>query len=249
MLLRTIQASSLKSAFEVLKDIINDVNLVIDSGGISITTLDVARTALVDFKLNASQFDTYEFNENERIIAGINVTNMFKLLKVTTNNDHIEIKLENKEFMEITIANNEKRTETRFKLKLLDIDEDHLIIPDINIICRTIMPSVDFQRICRDMNNLAQDIEISRINNNLYIKCKGDFADQETIIETSDNDFIGELSGLYSLKYMNMFTKATGMCSTVQLIQENDGRFLLLKYNVADLGELDFYLASKVADT
>ena len=174
---------------------------------------------------------------------------MFKLLKVTTNNDHIEIKLENKEFMEITIANNEKRTETRFKLKLLDIDEDHLIIPDINIICRTIMPSVDFQRICRDMNNLAQDIEISRINNNLYIKCKGDFADQETIIETSDNDFIGELSGLYSLKYMNMFTKATGMCSTVQLIQENDGRFLLLKYNVADLGELDFYLASKVSDT
>ena len=36
------------------------------------------------------------------------------------------------------------------------------------------------------------------------------------------------------------------MCATVQIMQEEQNRFLILKYNVANLGELKFYLATKV---
>jgi proliferating cell nuclear antigen len=56
------------------------------------------------------------------------------------------------------------------------------------------------------------------------------------------------ISGIYSLRYMNIFTKATGMCSTVQIMQEDKNRFLILKYNVANLGDLKFYLATKAVD-
>ena len=45
---------------------------------------------------------------------------------------------------------------------------------------------------------------------------------------------------------MNIFTKATSMCSTVQIMQEEQNRFLILRYNVANLGDLKFYLATKV---
>ena len=54
------------------------------------------------------------------------------------------------------------------------------------------------------------------------------------------------MSGTYSLKYMNFFTKATSMCSTVQIMQEEQNLFLILRYNVANLGDLKFYLATKV---
>jgi len=47
---------------------------------------------------------------------------------------------------------------------------------------------------------------------------------------------------------MNIFTKATSMCATVQIMQEEQNRFLILKYNVANLGELKFYLATKVRE-
>ena len=43
MYLRTIQAAALKSVFEVLKDIINDVNVYFDAKGVHILTLDTAR--------------------------------------------------------------------------------------------------------------------------------------------------------------------------------------------------------------
>ena len=99
------------------------------------------------------------------------------------------------------------------------------------------------------MNNLATNLEIIRNKSQFIIKCKGDFANQETIIEcTDDGKFEGILQGEYSLKYLNLFTKATGMCSSVQIMQEEDNRFLILRYNVANLGELKFYLATKVTD-
>ena len=98
------------------------------------------------------------------------------------------------------------------------------------------------------MNNVANDVTISRSSKKFTVKCEGDFANQETIIDCSDDtckDGI-EMKGTYSLKYLNIFTKATSMCSTVQILQEEENRFLVLKYNVANLGELKFYLATKI---
>jgi proliferating cell nuclear antigen len=101
------------------------------------------------------------------------------------------------------------------------------------------------------MNNIASDVNITRAGKKFTIKCNGDFANQETIIECTDdtcNTSDVSPSGTYSLKYLNIFTKATTMCSTVQILQEPENRFLVLKYNVANLGDLKFYLATKIDD-
>ncbi|AET84835.1 hypothetical protein FK873_gp037 [Micromonas pusilla virus SP1] len=110
----------------------------------------------------------------------------------------------------------------------------------------TTLPSVDFQRLCRDMSNIGSEIEIKRSGTSISFNCSGDFANQETTIDALDDS--PTITGLYSLKYLNIFTKATSMCASVQIIQENGNRFLILKYNVANLGELKFYLATKVSE-
>jgi len=244
MKFKTIQASAFKSAFEVLKDILNDVNMYFTPKGVQVLTLDTARVALVDMFLVAENFEEYTCESN--IIAGVNVTNMFKLLKFISNNDTLTVEINSRECLDILIENTTKRSETRFQLKLLDINEDQIEVPDIVMNVITTMPSVDFQRICRDMNNLATDLEIKRNSTHFVIKCEGDFASQETSLECVNEEvFDGEIKGRYSLKYLNLFTKATGMCATVQIMQEDENRFMVLKYNVANLGELKFYLATK----
>ena len=247
MKLKTIQASALKSAFEVLKDILNDVNIYFTSSGMRILTLDTAKVALVDMFLSAENFEEYTCQGD--IVAGVNITNMFKLLKFISTNDTLTIEIKTREYLDIRIENSVKKSDTKFQLKLLDINEDQIEVPDIEMNVTTTMSSIDFQRICRDMSNLSNYIEIIREPNNFIIKCEGDFANQETSIECSNNsDFTGTLGGKYSLKYLNLFTKATGMCSSVHIMQEEDNRFLVLKYNVANLGELKFYLSTKVFD-
>ncbi len=157
--------------------------------------------------------------------------------------------INNKEYIDISIQNELKKSVTKFQLKLLDINEDQIELPVIEMAVATTMQSADFQRICRDMNNIATNVIITRSEKSFNIKCSGDFANQETNIECNDDMGTGKnLSGMYSLKYLNIFTKATGMCSTVQILQEQENRFLVLKYNVANLGELKFYLATKIDD-
>lgn len=241
----SIQASAFKSIFEVLKDILNDVNMYFRPDGIRIITLDTARTALVDLFLSSDNFEEYECPEE--IVAGINIANTFKLLKTITSNDTITLAINNKEHMDIIIKNDTKKTVTKFQLKLLDINEDQIELPEIEMSVVTTIPSIDFQRICRDMNNIASDVIITRDDKKFIIRCEGDFANQDTTIECQDDTCDGnKVTGTYSLKYINIFTKATGMCSTLQIMQEQENRFLVLKYNVANLGELRFYLATKV---
>ena len=245
MKLVTIQASAFKSTFEVLKDILNDVNVYFRPDGMYIVTLDTARTSLVDMYLSADNFEEYHCNQDE-IIAGINISNTFKLLKTITSNDVLKIEITSKEFMDIEIISEVKKTKSSFQLKLLDINESRIEVPDIEMTSVTTLPSSDFQRICRDMSNIGTDIEIRRCKDYIQLRCEGDFASQETTIDCPDEDV--DIGGLYSLKYLNIFTKATSMCASLQIIQEVGNRFLILKYNVANLGELKFYLATKVSE-
>jgi proliferating cell nuclear antigen len=245
MKLVTIQASAIKSTFEVLKDILNDVNIYFRPKGMYIVTLDTARTSLIDMFLAADNFEEYHCDQEE-IIAGINISNTFKLLKTITNNDVLKIEINSKEYMDIEITSESKRTSTKFQLKLLDINESHIEVPDVIMTSNTILPSADFQRLCRDMSNIGSEIEITRNGKELRLRCEGDFANQETSIECPEDS--QEIKGLYSLKYLNIFTKATSMCASVQIMQEEGNRFLILKYNVANLGEVKFYLATKVSD-
>ena len=55
--LKTIQASAFRTVFEVLKDIINDVNLVFRPEGLMVVTLDTARVTLVHLVMPAENFE------------------------------------------------------------------------------------------------------------------------------------------------------------------------------------------------
>ena len=244
MHLKTIQASALKAVFEVLKDIINDVNVYFTSRGVQILTLDTARVTLVDMTLGSENFEEYECAVP--VAAGLNMTNMYKLLKTIAGTDTLTIDVKDRDYMEIFIENPVKKSSTNFKLKLLDINEDILDLPDVNMNVVTTLPSVDFQRIARDMGNLATEMSIVREGTTLELSCQGDFADQKTLIEFPES--VSRTGANFSLKYINLFTRATNMCSSVQLMQDSttENMPIIFRYTIANLGDLRFYLAPKI---
>ena len=246
MHLKTIQANAIRSVFEVLKDIINDVNVYFRPDGVTILTLDNARVTLVHMHLNAENFEEYDCPVE--IVAGLNITNTHKLLKSMSNNDTLTIDIADRDYMRLIIENVAKKTSTTYSLKLLDINEDELDVPEIEMDVITTMPSVDFQRVTRDMSNLSNEITIVREGNLLELSCKGDIADQKTVIEYGNEQAVKRTGNIFSLKYINLFTKATGMCSSVQLMQDStqENMPIIFRYTIANLGEIKFYLAPKV---
>ena len=245
MYLKTIQASAFKSIFEVLKDILNDVNIIFDKDGMKILTLDTARVALIDLTLSGENFESYECQYETSV--GINMANIFKLLKVIGNNDTLEMSVDSGDVLRIKVENTEKSSSTTFDLKLLDINDDCIEMPNITFESITTLPSMDFQRLCRDMGNISNEVMIRRNDNQFVISCEGDFANQSTTIECIEKCEY-DISGVYSLKYLNVFTKATSMSSKMQLRLNSASNFLVFHYNVANLGYMEFYLAPKSQD-
>jgi proliferating cell nuclear antigen len=242
MRLKSIQAPAFKSLFEVLKEIINDVNIYFDASGFHIKAFDTARVTLVNVFMDSRNFEEYECSRP--VIIGVNMSNIFKLIKSIGNNDIIL--LENTdENLNITISNASKKTKSTFNLKLLDLNEETIEIPEISGMNTTIVHSLDFQKLVRDMLSIGTDMTIYRHSTVIEFSCDGDFANQCTIIDdqTALPDDV-TCKGTYSLKYISMFIKSTSMCPLVQILQSDDDQSpIIFKYSIANLGEIHFYLA------
>ena len=98
------------------------------------------------------------------------------------------------------------------------------------------------------MGNLSENVAIKRKNSIIHFSCDGDFASQATDIDTEQDDFNGEIGNIYPLKYINLFTKATNMCSTmkIHLSEPTEKIPIIFVYNIANLGEIEFFLAARL---
>jgi len=251
LLLKSIQGNAIRTLFEVLKEIVHDVNLRIDSTGVKLLTLDGARCALVYMRLRADAFE--EFRCEGSFNLGINMASMFKLVKTSGSHDTITLYMDSATNNElgIKIQNAEKNSVTDFKLKLLDVDDEIMTLPDVEFESVITMPSAFFQRMCRDMLNISDTIVIKSCGSQLVLGCNGDFARQETVIGETDAGMNiaaktdKTIEGRFSLKYLSLFCKASNLSNTIELFLK-ESYPLILKYNVASLGELRFGVAPKV---
>lgn len=247
--LQTVQSNALRILSEVLKETLNDVNLCFDESGLKIMAMDGSHVALVYLKLHSDKFEKY-YCESKTIV-GLNMTSLHKLMKTVTNNDTVKFFIEKDKPHEfgIRIENADKNSQTTFHLKMLDIDEHELVIPDVELDSQISMPSNEFQKMCRDMMNISDTIELTSMKDSFKLTCNGDYAKQETIIGEATHGLTftkmdNEVSGKFSLKYINLFTKSTNLSNVVNIYMKADYP-LMLKYSVANLGEIMFCLAPK----
>jgi len=248
----TVQTGAFRILIEALKEILTDANFQFDESGLKIVAMDSSHTVLVHLRLNAENLEKYICIKS--IILGINLLNFYKLMKILGNNDTLKLSVseDNLSILNITIENSDKNSITNFKLNLMDLHQENIDVPPPTFESVITMPSVDFQKICRDMHNLSDELEIKSLGNQLIFSCKGQFAEQETCIGTSSNglNFIQNedvnkiIQGVYALKYLVLFSKCTNLCNSVELYLKNDFP-LIIKYNIASLGEIKLCLAPK----
>lgn len=247
--LRTVQSSAFKVLMEAMKELLTDTSVEFDETGMKIISMDHNHVVLVHLKLDACKFEHYYCDG--KIVIGVNMLNMYKLIRAINSNDILTLFIDSDDInhLGIKIENGEKNTKTTYKLNLLDLDNEKITIDAADFNSVITLPSVDFQKICRDMKNIAELVEIKNIDTQLILSCKGDFCFQETIIADNENgntisnkkgDEI--VQGVFNLNYLTLFTKCTNLCNMVELYLKNDYP-LLIRYTVASLGEIKLALA------
>ncbi len=243
---KTVQTNAVRILFESLKNILSDVNFKADTQGLKLTTIDGTQSAIVNLILFNEKFEEYICKKPINI--GLNLLSVFKILKGIKHTDTISFTVyeDDESFMYIESQNSDKKATIVSKIRLLDMDEKIYNIPDIQFDSYITMPSSDFQSYIADLANVSSTIQFISNSNNLTLKVVGDFAEQMVKINETNGQIksCDEQTGTYNIKYIQLFTKSTNLCGTVEIYLKT-GFPLTILYNVANLGQIKYCLAPK----
>merc|ERR1711951_226507 len=217
-----------------------------------------------------------------------------KILKCMTPKDSLSIQAQSDgDVVNFIFESMDQKRYSNFELKLNDIDQEQLGIPETEYDTIIEMPSADFQRICRDLAAIGDTVTISATKQGVKFSVNGDIGSGDMTIkgmmtnnnnngskvkaepngmEEDDDDDMDVPSGnidddmedgdngvkinltdsvqqTFSLRYLNNFTKATGLSNKVILRMGADVP-LEVEYKIGDenFGNLRYYLAPKIDD-
>jgi proliferating cell nuclear antigen len=253
--LKTVQISPMRTLMTALKDILVDTNITFQPDGMRIINMDKSHTILVHLFLKSENFEVYECKK-DKIIIGVNLLHLFKLVNSIDNSDTLTLYIEESDYNDGIVNNlglkfengDIKQCKTQ-KLRLIEPDPEELEVPNVMFSSVINLPSTDFQKIIRDLSYISDRIEIKSVANELIFKCKGSFATAEVrraesedsmkFIQQHDSNKI--IQGIFSLKNLGYFIKCTNLCNQIEMFLENDLP-LVVKYSVASLGDIKLCL-------
>jgi proliferating cell nuclear antigen len=249
------KASLFKKIIESIKDLLGDVNIECTESGISFKSMDSSSIALVSLSL---EFEGFEyFNCKENISIGLNIESLNKILNRARDDDRLTLKIE-KDSMDLLCLEFKNATSNRknvYKLRLMDIDQSHLSIPELDYNILLKLPSQEFRRICQDLMVIDDSVVINAEKNESYVRFNAGNNIGECNIEiksqSNEEDPItvnvgSDIDICFSLKYLLMFSKGSTLSQHVK-ISLLDGMPILLEYKF-DNGYVRYYLAPKVTE-
>ena len=211
---------------------------------------------MVSLTLRSDGFDKFRCDRN--ISMGMNLGSMAKILKCANNDDTVTVKAQDNAdtvtFM-FESPNHEKVSD--YEMKLMNLDQEHLGIPETDYSCVVRMPSMEFARICRDLAQFSESMLICCTKEGVKFSASGDVGSanvklaQTSSVDKEEEAVIIEMQEpvtlTFACRYLNAFTKATPLSAQVQLSMSADVP-LVVEYRIQELGYIRYYLAPKIED-
>ena len=256
--IKTVQIKQIRNVFTAIKDMLADITITFTKEGLKIINFDKTHTILVNVFLEACKFEYYDCKPDKIVICA-NTMHLYRVISTISNNDTLMIYIENNDYHDGVVShlgfqydNGDIRQCYSQKLRLIEPDEEQLVVPDVVYTTVINLPSTDFQKIIRDLNVISDRIEIRSIGKDLIFTTEGSFASLKIHRTEHDgnmeflkkpNDASTVIQGEFSLKSLSQFIKCTPLCNTIELFIDNDMP-LIVSYSVAGLGIIRLVLAN-----
>ncbi|KAJ7380805.1 hypothetical protein OS493_007187 [Desmophyllum pertusum] len=248
------QGNVLKKVLEAIKDLVPNANWDCAEAGITVQAMDSSHVSLVSLALSSDGFEPYRCDRNATL--GMDTGTLSKILKCASNDDSITVKAEDTgDTVSFVFESPNQERVCEYNMKLMDIDSEHLGIPDQEYDAVVTMPSSEFQRICRDLTQIGDSVKIHCNKEGVKFSASGDLGDGSVLLKQSASvdkeeeqikiDLNEPVELTFALRYLNFFTKATPLSSTVTMSLKDDVP-LVLDYKIGEIGNLKYYLAPKI---
>jgi proliferating cell nuclear antigen len=248
-------ASVLKRVVDAMKDLCKDVNFDCSERGIQVQSMDSSHVALVSLLLREAAFSDYKCDR--AVSLGMNVESLAKILRMCGPADSLKLKADTgADHVSFQCESSAEDRIADFDLKLMEIESEHMEIPEQQYKVIAKLPSAEFQKICRDLKEFGETMQINASKEGIRFSVQGDVGTGNVMLKPRESEKPEEKVALtvhepvvatFALRYLNNFAKAAPLCGAVELGLGPDAP-LLVKYDLdsADNGHMQFYLAPKI---
>lgn len=247
----------LKKLIEAMKDLFADVNFECSANGISCQAMDSSHVCLCSVLLRQDSFDPYRCDRS--VTLGMNCVTMSKILKCAGNDESICLRAEdNADNVTFIYEKPNQERVSKFEMKLMDIDSEHLGIPDQDYDAVIRLPSAEFQRIVRDLSQFGDTVTIACTKDGIRFSCSGEIGSgsitlrQSSAVDSKEENEVSielneAVTQTYAMRFLILFAKASSLSKTVALSVCHDVP-LVVEYKIGDCGHIRYFLAPKIDD-
>jgi len=240
---------------EAVRELVTDTNWDCDERGVSIQCMDASHVALVSVLLTREAFQDYRC---DRVYSlGINMPNAAKVFKCAAAGDTVTVNHQDGDTARFIFEHKNKDKVSDYEVNLLNLDLERLAIPGTDYQAVVTLPSLEFQRIVRDLLQFDATVNITVTKQGVQFAASGVIGtacmklavtqeqgkEQETVSVRVD----GSLTLSFALKYLAMFAKASPLAPSVSLSLAPEHP-LVVQYTLGEVGHVRYYVAPRVAD-
>jgi proliferating cell nuclear antigen len=257
---RLIQGALFKKIIESIRELVKDANIDCSESGLSMQAMDSSHVALVALVLRSDGFDHYRCDR--ALSLGLQLESLGKVLRCAGSDDILTIKAEDAgEKLTLIFESESQDRISDFELGLMDIDSEHLGIPEQEYTATVKMPSSEFQRIIRDLQILGDTCTVSVTKEGVKFSTGGDIGQGNVMLrptasaEKEDDEVTIQMEEpvelTFALRYLNLFTKATPLGGHMTLSMSPDVP-VVVEYPICvdkggeGVGHVRYYLAPKI---
>ena len=149
--------------------------------------MDFSHVALVCLNLSMEGFETYRCDSN--IVLGVNIQNLAKVMKLADPSDSVTLQAEqDPQTLKITFENPKSGRITEFALNLISLDIEHLSIPETEYNALVTINSSEFQKICKELASLADELIIQTNPDEVVLSVEGTAGSGFIKLTANDSD-------------------------------------------------------------
>jgi len=191
---------------------------------------------------------------------GINLGSFSKILKVAGADDSVKISApdDGADVADFVFESDKSDRTANFQLKLMDIDSEHMGVPEDTEYAAVInMSSAEYRRIFTDLFVIGDTITIEAVKSSATFSVEGDIGSGSVTLTEGEADEDGKGAG-FSLtvnnpikitcsgKYLVQFAKAVPISDTVTICMEPDNPIALEFAIPEQHGFVRYFLAPKI---
>ncbi|CAD8117456.1 unnamed protein product [Paramecium sonneborni] len=243
-----------KRLIDVFKEMVISANLECDETGILLQGMDIKYSCMLTLRISLNGFLKYICDKQIKI--RLKIQNFQTILKCSENEDQITLKSQYEDPKTLSIIFESKKRISEFQLNLLNNDEEQFGIPffEHNSIIK--MPSIEFIKICRELANINEYINIETEQDKIKFSVKGEiilghiqmntfysFRPEERVI----CEVIEPVNLMFEVKFLNQFNVASTLFNSITLLLSQDLP-LVVEHLIEDIAILRLYLAPKIIE-